>query len=54
MYLIATQNMTTDEAIAFIQSKRAIAFIPKANFEKSIRGFEEMFNRDVRPVLAAK
>lgn len=54
MYLIATQNMTTDEAIAFIQSKRAIAFRPKANFEKSIRGFEAQFNREVRPALAAK
>ena len=51
MYLIATQNMTTDEAIAFIQSKRAIAFRPEANFEKSIRGFEASFNRDVRPKL---
>jgi hypothetical protein len=38
----------------FIRSKREIAFIPEANFEKSIRGFEATFNRDVRPQLVAK
>jgi hypothetical protein len=54
MYLIATQNMTADEAMRFIRSKREIAFIPEANFEKSIRGFETAFNRDVRPQLGAK
>lgn len=53
MYLIATQNMTTDQAITYIQSKRPIAFRPGANFEKSIRAFEAGFNRDVRPALAA-
>ena len=51
MYLIAVQNITTDQAISFIQSKRPIAFRPEANFEKSIRGFEATFNRDVRPKL---
>jgi protein-tyrosine phosphatase len=40
MYLIATRGFTTDEAIRFIRSKRAIAFRPSANFERSIRGFE--------------
>jgi protein-tyrosine phosphatase len=40
MYLIATRGLTTDEAIRFIRSKRAIAFRPSANFERSIRGFE--------------
>jgi hypothetical protein len=54
MYLIATKNMTTDEAIAFIQKKRPIAFQPEPNFEKSIRGFEAAFNRDVRPHLITK
>jgi hypothetical protein len=54
MYLIATQNMTTYQAIAFIQAKRPIAFRPEANFEKSIRGFEAAFNRDVRPKLTSK
>jgi protein-tyrosine phosphatase len=51
MYLIAVDNITTDQAINLIQSKRPIAFRPEANFEKSIRGFEASFNRDVRPQL---
>jgi hypothetical protein len=54
MYLIAMKNMTTDEAITFIQSKRPIAFRPEANFEKSIRNFETTFNRDIRPKLNTK
>ena len=48
MYLIAVRGMTTDEAIRFIRSKRAIAFRPSANFDQSIRGFEASFNREVR------
>jgi len=53
MYLIVAKGMTTDEAIRFIQSKRQIAFRPSANFEKSIRGFEASFNKDIRPQLSA-
>lgn len=53
MYLIATQKMTTDQAIAYIRSKRSIAFRPSANFEQSMRGFETSFNKDVRPQLSA-
>jgi len=53
MYLIATRNVTADEAMRFIRSKREIAFIPEANFDKSIRGFEATFNREVRPKLTA-
>lgn len=51
MYLIAMQNITTDQAIAYIKSKRPIAFFPSANFEKSIRGFERAFNTEVRPKI---
>lgn len=51
MYLIATKGMTTDQAVAFIRSKRSIAFKPSINFEQSIRGFEAAFNREVRPEL---
>ena len=54
MYLIATKGMTTDEAIRFIRSKRSIAFTPAANFERSIRGFEAAFARDIRPNLTNK
>lgn len=51
IYLIAIQNLKTDQAIQYIQSKRPIAFRPSANFEKAIRAFEASFNRDVRPQL---
>lgn len=53
MFLIATQNMTANQAMQYIRSKREIAFIPEANFDKSIRGFEVVFNREVRPKLPA-
>ena len=53
MYLVATQNMKTEDAITFIQSKRSIAFRPSANFERSIRGFERAFNQEIRPHLAS-
>ena len=52
MYLIATQGMTTDQAVAYIRSKRSIAFQPEINFEDSIRGFEASFNKEIRPGLA--
>ncbi len=40
MYLIATQQISKDEAIQFIRKKRSIAFMPMANFGNSISGFE--------------
>jgi protein-tyrosine phosphatase len=51
MYLIASHNMKTDQAIGYIQSKRPIAFQPGPNFERAIRGFEAAFNKEVRPHL---
>jgi protein-tyrosine phosphatase len=45
MYLILTQGMTADEAMAFIKSKRPIAFFPSANFEKAIRGWETTWRK---------
>jgi dual specificity phosphatase 12 len=51
MYLVASQNLQTEQAIAYLQSKRPIAFRPSANFERAIRGFEDAFNREVRPKL---
>jgi protein-tyrosine phosphatase len=51
MYLIATQGLTTDQAITFIRSKRPIAFTPGPNFENAMRGFERSFERDIRPRL---
>jgi protein-tyrosine phosphatase len=53
MYLIATRGLTTDQAIEYIRSKRSIAFRPSANFEKSMRGFEASFEKEIRPKLSA-
>lgn len=39
MTLMALGGMNPDEAMAYIRSKRPVAFFPAANFEKSIRGF---------------
>ena len=54
MYLIAVKGMTTDQAIEYIRSKRSIAFRPSPNFERSMRGFEASFEKEVRPMLATK
>jgi dual specificity phosphatase 12 len=43
MFLIITRNMTTEQAMVYIKSKRTIAFFPAANFEDSIRYCENMF-----------
>lgn len=43
MVLIAITNKPADEVMAYIRSRRPIAFFPAANFDKSIRGFERDF-----------
>ena len=40
MFLISMYGMTADEAMAYIKSKRSIAFHPAANFEEAIRHWE--------------
>ena len=51
MTLIALQGMTAEQAIAFVQSKRPIAFQPGANFQKSIQIFEQYYKQILRPQL---
>lgn len=51
MVLIATEGLTTDQAIQFIQQRRPIAFRPAVNFDRAIRGFERAYERDIRPKL---
>lgn len=53
MTLIALKGMTTDQAITYIKSRRAIAFYPATNFYKSIQIFEQYYNQVLRPGLAA-
>ena len=52
IYLITVKGLTTDEAIAFIKTKRSIAFKPSANFERSIREYEASFKAHVKPRLS--
>ena len=47
MYLIAKEQMKSDDAIKFIKEKRPIAFHHSVNFFKSIKGFEETFNKEI-------
>lgn len=51
MYLIARYNMKKDNAIAFVRRKRPIAFWPFVNFEKSIQGFQDAYEKDIIPKL---
>ncbi len=49
MFLIATEHMTPDQAIAEVKAKRAIAFFPHANFRRSIEYFYQFFHTQVLP-----
>ena len=51
MYLIARYGMKKNEAIAFIKSKRYIAFMPFTNFDKAITGFQESYEKNILPQL---
>ena len=41
MFLIVNKDMTSNEAMAYVRSKRAIAFFPFANFGNAITDFEK-------------
>jgi protein-tyrosine phosphatase len=51
MLLIVLHNMTTDEAIQFIRSRRRIAFLPGPNFKRSIQYFEKYYKGVIIPSL---
>jgi len=46
MFLIVLKNMKPGEAIAYIRSKRPIAFRPAVNFKPAIDGFYESYMSD--------
>ncbi len=52
MFLMATKNMTPDQAIEFIRSKRPIAFQPSANFYPAMESFYKSYQRDIVPKVA--
>ncbi len=49
MFLMASRGYTPDEAIAFLQSRRHIAFRPFVNFLPAIRSFHQSFHKEVAP-----
>jgi len=48
MFLISQYRCSTDEAIAYIKSKRPVAFYGNANFYSSIKQFETGFRAMIR------
>ena len=49
MFLMATRNMTPDQAMEYIQERRPVAFRPSANFGPAIEGFYKSYQRDIAP-----
>lgn len=45
MFLMAMTGMPHEQAMAYIQSKRPIAFLMNANFLPAIKGFEESLQK---------
>ena len=48
MTLLVLTKQSSEEVIAYIRSKRAIAFFPGQNFGKAIRGFEQSYRRTLQ------
>ena len=51
IFLIAFKKMRTEEAMAFIKSRRPIAFHGGANFGRAIAYFEEKYNTEYLPAI---
>ena len=51
MFLMVTRGMNWDQAYRHIRQRRAIAFVPRANFQKAIKGFYSSYQQDIRPHL---
>lgn len=47
MFLIAINRMTTEQAMAYIKQRRPIVFLPSANFEQAMRGFENTLHQSL-------
>lgn len=46
-FLMAVHRMSADQAKAYIKQRRPIVFLPSANFEKAIRGFERSLTKNM-------
>ena len=51
MFLISTRQMNWEQAHRYIRQRRAIAFFPSANFEKSIVSFYNSYQQEILPRL---
>lgn len=51
IFLIAYKKVKADEAIAFIKSRRPVAFMGGANFGRAIKSFEQKFLNEYLPVI---
>ncbi len=52
MFLIATEGMNPEQAIAAVKERRPIAFFQNANFKESIEAFYRFFNQQIIPITA--
>lgn len=48
MLIIALTGQPAEKVIAFIRSKRPIAFFPEVNFKRAILGFEQQLHNEMR------
>ena len=51
MFLIATRGMSWQQAIAYTQGIRPIAFRPGPNFKDSLIAFDNSYHRQILPHL---
>lgn len=52
MFLIATEGLDPNQAIAAVKARRPIAFFQNANFRESIEAFYKFFNQTIIPMAA--
>lgn len=52
MFLIATEGLTPEQAIAAVKARRPIAFFQSANFKASIEAFHKFFTNQIIPMTA--
>ena len=52
MFLIATEGMNPEQAIAAVKERRPIAFFQNANFKESIEAFYRFFNQQIMPIAS--
>ena len=53
-FLITVMHIHTQEAIAFIQQRRPIAFQPSANFLQAIEYYDTFFHSEILPKLRSR